>query len=215
MVFEVKLVIGTIINIDKDFSKDSEKYKSKIIDVGLDFVMIDYPTYVENGKTAFLLDGTQLLISFTDKTENLFYFKTEVSGRRRDGIPMLKLSYPGDDKVVQIQRREFVRTEVALDVAVLKDGKYTKLVTKDISAGGLGLNLYNAMYTGKDQLSLIIVLPFKNKEIKYIRTKAEVIRISENPNKKVASVQFIGINLTDRQWIIRYCFEQELKTRNG
>ena len=213
--FEVKLVIGTIISIDKDFSKDSEKYKSKIIDVGLDHVMIDYPTHIENGKTAFFHDGTQLLISFTDKQKNSYLFKTEVSGRRIEGVPMLKLSYPGDDQLIPIQRREFVRTDVTLDVAVLKDGKNTKLVSENISAGGIGLNLSGTAYNEKDSLSLLIVLPFKNKEMKYIRTEAEIIRISVTSNRKVASVKFNEISLSDRQRIIRYCFEQELKIRNG
>ena len=211
----MKLVIGTIVSIDKDFSEESEKYKSKIIDIGLDFVMIDYPTHIESGKTAFFLDGTQLLISFTDKIKNTYFFKTEVNGRRIEGVPMLELSYPGDDQVVQIQRREFVRTEAVLDVAVLKDGEYTNLVTEDISAGGLGLNLYRTTYTEKDQLSLLIVLPFKNKETKYIRAEAEIIRISETSNQKIASVKFKEIGLSDRQRIIRFCFEQELKMRNG
>ena len=35
---------------------------------------------------------------------------------------MLKLSYPGDDQLIKIQRREFVRVDTAIDVAVLKDG---------------------------------------------------------------------------------------------
>ena len=211
----MKLVIGTVISIDKDLSNDSEKYKSKIIDIGLDFVMIDYPTHIESGETAFFLDGTQLLISFTDKMKNSYFFKTEVNGRRIEGVPMLELSYPGDDQVIQIQRREFVRTEAALDVAVLKNGKFTKLVTEDISAGGLGLNLSGTAYNEKDHLSLLIVLPFKNKEMKYIRTEAEIIRISVMSNREVASVKFKEISLSDRQRILRFCFKQELKMRNG
>ena len=31
------LSIGTIIVIDKDFTKDSEKYKSKVVDIGEGF----------------------------------------------------------------------------------------------------------------------------------------------------------------------------------
>lgn len=214
-VLVMKLGIGTIISIDKDFSKENEKYKSKIIDIGIGHVMIDYPTHITTGKTAFFLDGTQFLVSFTDQLKNSYYFKTEVNGRFLKGVPMLKLSYPGDDQLIQIQRREFVRTDAALDVAVLKDGEYTQLIAEDISAGGLALNFSSAKYSEKDLLSLLIVLPFKNKSMKYIRTDAEIIRITESANKKVASIKFNDISLIDRQQIVRFCFEQELRMRNG
>lgn len=215
-VFGMKLAIGTIIEIDKDFTKDSEKYKSKIIDAGMGYVMIDYPTSIKTGKTAFFLDGTQLLISFTDKLKNSYYFKTEVSGRRLKGIPMLKLSYAGDDQLIKIQRREFVRTEVSLDVAARKDGEYKQLIAEDISAGGLALNLSTVTtFSEGNVLSLLIVLPFMNKETKYIRTKGEVVRILEKSGRKIASIKFNEINAHDRQRIVRFCFEQELKMRNG
>ena len=68
------LTIGTIIIIDKDFTKDSEKYKSKVIDIGEDYVMIDYPTHIKTGKTAFFMDGTQLLVTFMDRYENVLCF---------------------------------------------------------------------------------------------------------------------------------------------
>ena len=117
------LTIGTIIIIDKDFTKDSEKYKSKVIDIADNHVMVDYPTHIKTGKTAFFVDGTQLVVTFTDSNKISFAFRTEVSGRMMKGVPMLKLSYPGDDQIIKIQRREFVRVDSAIDVAVLKDGE--------------------------------------------------------------------------------------------
>lgn len=207
--------IGTTLSIDKDFSKESEEYKSKVIDMGHGHIMIDYPTHIKTGRTAFFLDGTQLFISFIDKLKNVYSFNTEVSGRRIEGIPMLKISYSGDEQLVKIQRREYVRMQAELDVSVLKDGKYTQLVTKDISAGGVKLNLSTTKYFEKDSLTLLIVLPFQNGELKYVRVKAEIVRISVSPNGGVASIMFNEIGLNDRRGIVRYCFEQELKLRNG
>ena len=114
-----------------------------MIDSGEGFVMIDYPTHIETGQTAFFMDGTQLLVSFTDNLKISFAFETEVSGRLNKGVPMLKLAYPGNDRLVKIQRREFVRVETAIDVAVKKDGLTTQLVAGDISAGGIAINLPN------------------------------------------------------------------------
>jgi c-di-GMP-binding flagellar brake protein YcgR len=135
------LSVGTIIVIDKDFTKDSEKFKSKVVDIGDGFVMIDYPTHIETGRTAFFMDGTQLHVTFVDNMKLSYAFRTEVGGRLNKGIPMIKLSYPGDDQLIKIQRREFVRVESAIDIAVEKDGRFTQHVAADLSAGGVALGL--------------------------------------------------------------------------
>ena len=57
---------------------------------------------------------------------------------------MLKLSYPGDDQLIKIQRREFVRVDTAIDVAVLKDGRLVpSMLLRILSAGGIALNSSN------------------------------------------------------------------------
>lgn len=212
---QLKLEIGTVLIIGVDFTKESEKYKSKVIDMGEGYVMIDYPTDVKTGKTAFLMDGTQLLISFTDKMKMSFAFKTEVLGRTVQGVPMLKVSYQGDDKLMKIQRREFVRVDTSMDVSIEKDGARVQLTAEDISAGGIALNISKTdLVETNDVLSLLIVLPFVNHEIKYIQTKGKVVRTWDDHGRKIASIKFEDVNPTDRQRIVRFCFERELQKRN-
>ena len=209
------LQVGTTVIIDKDFTKDSEKYRSKVIDAGDDFVMIDYPIEIETGKTVFFMDGTQLLVSFTDKLKMSYAFKTEVRGRKLEGVPMLKLSYQGDSGLIKIQRREFVRVETAIDVAVEKDGDHVQLVAEDISAGGIALNITKATFIqSEDVLSLLIVLPFANREMEYVKVEGQVIRTWETEGVTIASVKFWAINPLDRQRIVRFCFERQLQMRN-
>ncbi|KAA0966150.1 glycosyltransferase [Sporosarcina sp. ANT_H38] len=209
------LSIGTIIVIDKDFTKDSEKFKSKVVDIGDGFVMIDYPTHIETGRTAFFMDGTQLNVTFIDNLKMSYAFRTEVSGRLNEGIPMIKLSYPGDDQLIKVQRREFVRVESAIDIAVEKDGRFTQYVAADFSAGGVALNLLNRDAFKVDEiLSLTIVLPFMNHEIKYVKADARVIRIWEKDGRIIASLQFEAINQVERQYVIRFCFERQLQMRD-
>ena len=213
--FAVLLTIGTILIIDKDFTKDSEKFKSKVIDIAESHVMIDYPTHIETGKTAFFVDGTQLLVTFTDSNKISHAFRTEVGGRLIKGVPMLKLSYPGDSQLIKIQRREFVRVDTSIDVAVLKDGEKHQYIAEDISAGGIALYLPNKpAFSENDTLSLIIVLPFLNKEINYVRVEATVVRIWERLGRNVASLKFGDISVDDRQRIIRFSFEKQLEMRN-
>lgn len=209
------LQVGTVVIIDKGFTESSEKFRSKVIDVGEGFVMIDYPTEIKTGKTAFFMDGTQLLVSFVDKMKISYAFKTEVSGRKLDGVPMLKLSYKGDDQLIKIQRRKFVRVETAIDVAVEKDGKRLQLITEDISAGGLALNISKTeLLQVEDELLLTLVLPFANREIEYVKVKGVVVRLWKQGEIPIASIQFLNVEPHDRQKIVRYCFERQLHMRN-
>lgn len=210
------LTVGTFIIMDKDFTEEAEKYKSRVVDSGEDFVMIDYPTHIETGRTAFFMDGTQLLVSFTSELKLSYAFRTEVIGRMNKGIPMLKLSYPGDDQLVKVQRREFVRVEAPVDVAVMKEHVKAQLVAEDISAGGIALNLPDrTIFEEQEIVDLLIVLPFMNSETKYVQVKGEIVRIWEKSQRTIASVQFEGIREDDRQRIVRYCFERQLQMRNA
>ncbi|MFS0576725.1 flagellar brake domain-containing protein [Sporosarcina sp. 179-K 3D1 HS] len=214
-VFSLLLTIGTIVVIDKEHTKDSEQYKSKVVDIGEDFVLIDYPTHIESGRTTFIIDGTTLLVTFIDQNKISYAFKTEVCGRLNKGIPMLKLSYPGDDQLYKIQRREFVRVETPIDVAVLTEDGFHQFVAEDLSAGGIALNIpRDVPFSEGDTVKLTIVLPFINKEIKYVHSNAKLVRVWDKKGRTIASLQFEDIEDVDRQYIIRFCFERQLQTRN-
>lgn len=209
----MRISIGTTVTIDKDFTDTGEKYKSKVVDFGDGFVMIDYPAHIDSGKTAFFMDGTQLLISFVENKMS-YAFRAEVTGRMNKGIPMLKLTYPGDDQLIKIQRREFVRVETAIDVAVNFEGVFQQFVAMDISAGGIALNIgQDESLVETENVGLTIALPFVNDDIKYIRTEAKAVRIWEKDDLRIASMQFAKIDMTDRQNIIRFCFERQLLAR--
>lgn len=210
----MRLSIGTSLTIDKDFTETGDKFKSKVVDFGDGFVMIDYPAHMETGKTAFFMDGTQLHVTFAENKISYAY-RAEVTGRVNKGIPMLKLTYPGDDQLIKIQRREFVRVETAIDVAVDFGGVFQQFVAEDISAGGIALNIgQDDSFVDMENVRLIIALPFVNDDIKYVRTEAKAVRIWEKDNRRIASMQFAKINTTERQNIIRFCFERQLLARN-
>ncbi|WP_040286745.1 flagellar brake protein [Sporosarcina koreensis] len=210
----MRLKIGTSIAIDKDYTENGEKYKSRVVDIEKDCIMIDYPTQLDTGRTAFFIDGTQLLVSFVDELKMAYVFRTEVIGRLNRGIPMLQLTYPGDSGLIKIQRREFVRVESPLDVAIDKDGTVHQLVAEDISAGGMAVNLARASLEQDDIVTATLVLPFKNNSINYVRVNARVVRVWEKEGRPIASLQFDEIDPESRQQVIRLCFERQLKKRN-
>ncbi|PIC63273.1 glycosyltransferase [Sporosarcina sp. P13] len=214
----MRLTIATVLTIEKDYTEELEKFKSRVVDIEDDHhFMIDYPINIETGKTAFFIDGTQLLVTFVDDYKMSFAFRTEVHSRMNRTIPMLKLKYPGDKELIKIQRREFVRVETSLDVTVQleSEDELLQLVSIDISAGGLAVNMKSyEFFPLNEVVDLRIVLQFTKREIKHISCKATVVRNWEEDKRRLSSFKFAGIDEMDRQHIIRYCFERQLALRN-
>ncbi|KXH82037.1 flagellar brake protein [Sporosarcina sp. HYO08] len=209
------LSIGSIISLVTHDQDEKKHYKSKVVDLGDQCFMIDYPIQVDTGRTAFMTNGTEITATFTDDQKDSFQFDTKIIGRLKQQIPMLTLFYPGNDKLNKIQRREYVRVETPVDVAVKYDDSYEQFVAKDISGGGIALILRDgASFSVFEQIELTIVLPFPNDEIEYVQTKGSVVRVVEKDGRTIAPIQFDEIKEDERQLIIRFCFLRQLQLRN-
>lgn len=207
--------IGEVLILELKYSDKSEKYKCKLVERKGSNLYIDYPINLETKKTAFLLDGTQLKVTFIAADGSVYLFESEVLGRVKLKIPMMVISYPGNEHLMKVQRRQFVRIETSVDIAVhpLRD-EFTPFVsvTEDISAGGA------AIIAGKScslkanrQIHTYFVLPMQNGESHYLKLKSKVIRISEICNgKSLISVQFLDVSPQDRQLLLRFCFDRQL-----
>lgn len=213
-VYPLKLGIGTILQLKRMNSNDETEYKSKVLDIVDHTVMIDYPSDVVTEKTAFFLDGTEFHCTFIDEMKVSYRFQTHIKGRRKTGIPMLEILYPGDRHLEKIQRREFVRVDANLDVAVEVDQVVQTFVTSDISAGGIAVNLKDSKFIKEQALvQLLIVLPFSHREIEYARCDAKVVRIWEQSERRIASIEFLNLSDAERQKITQFCFERQLLIR--
>lgn len=210
----VKLKVGTVLIVERENDEDDGKYKSKVVDIGAGFVMIDYPTHVETGKTTFLTNGTALFVTFTDDLKMSYGFQTKVQGRHLKGIPMLQIAYEEEKNLIKVQRREFVRVDANLDVAVEFEDNVFRLVTADISAGGLAINLPDLETLRTNSVvKLLIVLPFVTRDIEYVRAKARVIRVWHENGRNIASLEFLDTSSFDRQRIVQFCFERQLQMK--
>lgn len=209
----MKIKIGTSLTLEPTFTERVERYHCKVIDTDENFLYIDYPVNTKTNRTIFLTDGTQLRVSFTEEA-NAFAFKSEVLGKQKGHIPMVRLAYPGDSEIIKIQRRDFVRVSTPLDISIqFGEDKY-QFVTDDISAGGAAVILNsNVNFAPGDEVFLLIPLAFNNGDIKYITTTASVVRIWDRGQQKLASIQFINTDEIDKQQIVRFCFERQLLVR--
>lgn len=206
--------IGTSLQLEATYSKQIEKFRCKVVEQKDNIIYIDYPTNVLTKKTAFLIDGAEFRATFHTEDRQSFAFNTQVLGRKSGNIPMIMLSCPEETEFIKIQRREYVRVETPVDVALqFGDHKY-QFVAEDISAGGLALLLKGSVaFKDDSDVELTIVLPFSNGEINYVVTNATVVRIFERDGIKIATIRLTDTDEIDQQHIVRFCFERQLLNR--
>lgn len=208
--------IGTVIMLELKYGDKLDKFKCKVVEQKENQIYIDYPINTATERTVFLIDGTQLKGSFVSQDNNsVFLFESEVLGRTKQNIPMLILSYPGDEHLVKIQRRQYVRVETTADVAVHSinaEFKPFTTVTDDVSAGGAAIliNDKHGVRAGHT-IQLWLVLPMQSGEIHYLQVKSKVVRlIPLDDSRMKASLQFVDMNSQDRQLLLRFSFDRQL-----
>lgn len=210
----MELKIGTILILETTYTEQIERLRCKVVEQKENAIYIDYPTNVVTKKTVFLLDGAQFRATFNTDSKESFVFQTEVIGRRGGNVPMIMLSCPPTEEFIKIQRRQYVRVETPVDVAVGYDDTFYQFAAEDISAGGLALHLKQGVtFQEGNTVKLTIVLPFSNGEIYYIQTLGDVVRIFERDHTTIASIQFSDTDDIDKQHIVRFCFERQLMIR--
>ena len=211
--------IGDVLILEPNYSEGHEKYNCKLVEKIGDKLYIDFPKNMETNRTVFLMEGTQMKATFIAQDGTVYLFESEVLKRVKTNIPMVVLSYPGKEQLIKIQRRQFVRVETAVDVAVHPTNELEfppfVSITEDISAGGAAIIIDKQ---SKVQQNMIIdtwlSLPMQNGEIHYLRLKGKVIRILDfKENKSIISVQFIDISAIERQLLLRFSFDRQLALR--
>jgi c-di-GMP-binding flagellar brake protein YcgR len=211
------LKIGTPISLETKIRDEFVRLRCKVVELKDDQVFIDYPINEKTGKTTYLIEGTHLEALFLSDDHNVYMFETKVLGRKLDIIPMVILSYPGNEKIYRIQRRQFVRVETPVDVAVqLEPGKTSFVsVTSDISAGGAAIILPNGYeFTLDTKLFTWFVFPMQSGEYHYLNLQAKVVRqVKEKNGQNIVSIQFNNISEKERQIIFRFIFERQLEMK--
>lgn len=189
-----------------------EKYKTVVASKDQN-LFVEVPINEKTRKFGYFLLGTIFQATFYLEGK-VYHFETELLGRIRENIPLLILSYPGDDQLTVIQRRQHVRVDTSLDVAIHSTNKgfnpFTT-ITNDLSGGGCSAILPSTatLKEGSD-VYLWMVLPMQSGRYQYAKITSRVIRIIEKDGRPLASFQFKDISSGDRMHIIRYCFQRDL-----
>ncbi|MBU8907222.1 flagellar brake protein [Desertibacillus haloalkaliphilus] len=207
------IAIGDTIFLD--LKEDGKRFKCRLVDQIHDIFVIDIPINEKTNKPGFFYDGTQFVAWFIGSDQAVYSFDTEIRGRKKGNIPMLLLKNPGKENYLRIQRRNYVRVETSIDVAVHPfKHEFPPFVTTslDLSGGGIAILLpKNHTVKAGTNIHCLLVLHMQSGDIHYIKTECRVIRIIEqHALRERASLQFINISDHDRQKAIRYCFERQL-----
>lgn len=200
-----------------DAAEAEVEYRSRIAETEDDAFLIEIPMQESNGRLKRLFMGDELSVYFITEGGIKNYFNTHVLGFKEDVIRMVRIQKPATDSIFKIQRRSFFRVNADLELAV-KDsyGKRYLVRTDDIGGGGTSFLVDNQVKLevgGK--LSCWVLVPYRNGSIEHVDFEGEVVRIKTLENgRQLAMLKFVAISDTERQKIIRYCFERQFDFRN-
>ncbi|WP_438351293.1 flagellar brake protein [Paenibacillus sp. FA6] len=202
-------------------SSDEKKvgivYKSRITDIEEESFLIEIPMQEDNGQLKRLYLGDELSVYFLTEDGVKHYFNTYVLGFKEDIIRMVRVRKPKPEEISKIQRRTYFRVNANLEIAVQKEDT-TRFITQteDLSGGGLSFFAESKHHLKEgERLSCWVLIHYKNGLVEHIPLKAEIVRIKNSEhNRNIVMLRFTEIFNTERQKLIRYCFERQMDFRD-
>lgn len=216
----IKIGNTVYIEVSNDPSTNEKTtYRSKLMDSIDGYFVVDTPVHKETGKSGIFMLGTEVDVWFVGADDAVYSFSSEITHRQRGKINRFYLKNPGKDHYTRIQRRNYLRIDAAVDVAVhSKTESFDPFVTTtiDIGGGGIYIVLPEQIELKKEEMvDVWLVLHLQDGVIHYVKTRSKVVRVENKekgfPNR--CSMQFIHIDENDRQKIISYCFQQQILRR--
>lgn len=217
----IKMKIGTLIALEvfSQVSNETEKCHCKVIEKSKSLLFIDYPIHEETKKTVFLTKGKKVSITYVGEDKAVYNFHSEIVKKLKLTVPALAINFPEKANIERIQRREFVRIETAVDVAIHgSDNRFSPFitVTSDISGGGLSVVIpRNNTLEAEKIVDIWLIIQLSSGEYYYIYAEAMIVLIQSlnHHSIKTASLKFTSITKQAQQNIIRYCFEKQRDAR--
>ncbi|SFS81113.1 c-di-GMP-binding flagellar brake protein YcgR, contains PilZNR and PilZ domains [Halolactibacillus miurensis] len=211
--------IGTNLTLELNGLDDEVKrFKCRVVEQKQHKLYIDYPINVETNRTDIFPVGTTFQVFYVDDQQMAYRFEGEITGRVKRNVPMLELVYD-PKKMKKIQRREYVRINSSMDVALKETQTNKKIVTltADISGGGMAVHVPQALsYQPGTTFDGLLVFKVNHGGYQYVFVQMALIRMKEEAERhNVMSLKFVSIDEKDREKIIQFCFEEQLRQRRG
>ncbi len=159
--------------------------------------------------------GDQVKISLVVEN-NKYEFKTVVTGKYIDNIPLYTLLVPKE--FTRVQNRKFVRLPVMLDILYAektggkKKSEYIKGHTLDISGGGLRF-ASNKSYPINTVFEFKIMVPELPDALE-IKVLGKVVRIADVTDAGYhISVKYTDISVSDQEKLIKYILKETSRSK--
>ncbi|MCE3201952.1 flagellar brake protein [Paenibacillus sonchi] len=200
-----------------DAAEAEVEYRSRIAEMEEEAFLIEIPMQEKNGKLKKLFIGDELSVYFLTEGGIKNYFNTHVIGFKEDVIRMVKIRKPAADSIFKIQRRSFFRVNAELELAV-KDALGSRFLvrTEDIGGGGTSfLSDAKVQLEVGGKLFCWLMIPYRNGSTEHVNFEGEIVRIKTlETGRNLVMLKFASITDSERQKIIRYCFERQFDFRN-
>ncbi|MCL1631845.1 flagellar brake domain-containing protein [Sporolactobacillus sp. CPB3-1] len=209
---------ATLILEATDDEKKVVHYRCKLAECKENALLIDYPIEEETGKTPVFLNGSSFTAIYVYEGQ-VFRFPTTFVQRISGQVPLMLMSFAGEESMEGIQRRNYVRVETIVDAAIHSmDDAFQPFttVTQDIGGGGALIVVpEDSKIKPEDHIMIWLSLPMASGQCVYVKLQAQVIRLftDRNTNGNRATIKFLPQSERDRQPIIRFCFEKQLESR--
>ncbi|ASR47062.1 glycosyl transferase [Paenibacillus kribbensis] len=200
-----------------DHKDELFEFKSRIAEEESQNFLIEIPMSQTSGRLKRLYLGEELSIFFMSEGGIKNYFNTHVTGFKEDVLRMVRIQKPDPDSISKIQRRNYLRVQANLEIAVKHGVNESRFVaeTHDVGGGGVSFHTQEAHHLEEgESLSCWILVPYRNGTLEHVWFQSEVIRIQEMENgRRLIMLKYEKIADQERQKLIKYCFERQLEFR--
>ncbi|EHS56595.1 flagellar brake protein [Paenibacillus sp. Aloe-11] len=200
-----------------DHKDELFEFKSRIAEEESQNFLIEIPMSQTSGRLKRLYLGEELSIFFMSEGGIKNYFNTHVTGFKEDVLRMVRIQKPDPDSISKIQRRNYLRVQASLEIAVKHGVNESRFVaeTHDVGGGGVSFQIQEAHHLEEgESLSCWILVPYRNGTLEHVWFQSEVIRIQEMENgRRLIMLKYEKIADQERQKLIKYCFERQLEFR--
>lgn len=215
------LQVGLLLYIheDRESSMREEEtiLKSRIAEINDKVIAIEMPIEEGSGKMRFFPKNTDLTAFFVDENGMKYNFSTKVTGKASDNIPLLLIEKPLESSISKIQRRDYLRVPMNLNLIIILQNpvEIVNVQTIDLSGGGLSFSSKKPLPLQEDQtVNGVIHLPHWKSgslDIRFFASVKRVLPPNEQRPVQLVALQFEDIEERNRDQIIHFCFQREIE----
>ncbi|MDX9871945.1 MAG: PilZ domain-containing protein [Clostridia bacterium] len=209
------LKVGQLVTIEfyRERQEKTERYPTNVQDITDQGIYLTSPA--KGGFIFRLPEGMTVKVFFSNQLAG-YSFNAQVRRNENGTIPMLVLNHP--EKVVKIQKREYVRVPYALDVQLSwtdSEQKEYALTCKsrDISAGGILLVVKKRLPLAKDN---VVQLKFTVSGKEYQATgqivKNEIERGSGGAFYTLG-IKFTSLQENEKNSLVQSVFQRQIELK--